>query len=230
VSDSPKAPVALVTGGNSGIGRATAIAFAKAGAKTIVADLQTKEGGEVVESIRQADGEAVFVQTDVSKLDDVKRLIEKIVEIYGRLDWACNNAGIEGGKATITDCPEELWDKVIDINLKGVWLCMKYEIPEMLKGGGGAIVNISSANGFRGAQGFAPYTASKHGVIGLTKSAAKEYAESGIRINTVCPGSIHTPMVERLDGGIPTPDSWRIKGTPMRRIGSPEEIANAVLW
>lgn len=230
MSESLTAPVALVTGGSSGIGKATAIAFANAGAKTIIAARRIKESEEVVETIREAGREAIFVQTDVSKHDDVRRLMEKVIETYGRLDWACNSAAIEGGNASIVAYPEELWDQVIDINLKGVWLCMKYEITEMIKVGGGAIVNISSISGFAGSPGFAPYVASKHGVIGLTKSAAREYGTSGIRINAICPGSVNTPMIERVDGGPLTPDSWRINRPPLKRIGNPEEIANTVLW
>lgn len=222
--------VALVTGASSGIGRATAITFAQAGARVVIAARRREESEQVVQFILQQGGEAIFVPTDVSKADEVRHLIEATVETFGRLDYACNNAAIEGEPAKITECPEEAWDQVIDINLKGIWLSMKYEIPEMLKANGGAIVNISSVNGFRGAARFAPYAASKHGVIGLTKSVAKEFALQNIRVNCVCPGSIYTPMIERVDGGPPAPDSWRINMTPMRRIGQPEEIANAVLW
>ena len=223
-----KAPVALVTGGSSGIGKATAIAFARAGARVVVTARRIKESEEVVETIKQEGGEAVFVQADVSKTDQVKQLIERTFETYGRLDWACNNAGIEGVESTIIDCPEEIWDRVIDINLKGIWLCMKYEIPQMLKAGGGAIVNISSINGLVGGTGFAPYAASKHGIIGLTKSVAQEFAKQGIRINTICPGYIDTPMLKRVHGG--PLDPGRITSMPMGRIGNPEEIANSVLW
>lgn len=230
MSEPQPSRVALVTGASAGIGRATAIAFAQAGCRVVLAARRSAEGQAVVDTIKAAGGAAMFVQTDVSKAAEVKYLIDQTLATYGRLDWACNNAGIEGTPATIPDCPEELWDEVVNTNLKGVWLCMKYEIPAMLAVGGGAIVNISSANGFIGAPGFAPYTASKHGVIGLTKSAAKEFGRAGIRINTVCPGSTDTPMIQRLDGGPPTPDSWRITLTPLQRIAAPEEIANAVVW
>jgi len=229
MSEHPINPVALVTGASSGIGMATAITFAKAGAKVVVAARRIKEGEEVVENIKREGGGASFFQVDVSKADEVKSLIERTVETYGHLDWACNNAGIEGAMASIVDCTEENWNEVININLTGMWLCMKYELIQMLKHGAGSIVNISSVNGFVGASHFAAYAASKHGIIGLTKSAANEYGQFGIRINVVCPGSIYTPMLERVDGGPVTPESWRNK-VPLRRVGNPEEIANAVLW
>jgi NAD(P)-dependent dehydrogenase (short-subunit alcohol dehydrogenase family) len=221
--------VALVTGANSGIGRATAIAFAKAGAKVVLAARRIQESEEVVEMIKREGGDAIFCQTDVSKADEVKRLIERTVDTYGRLDWACNNAAIEGTMASVIDCTEENWNEVININLTGMWLCMKYELIQMLKNDGGAIVNISSVNAFFGDSNLPAYTASKHGIIGLTKSAANEYGKSGIRINAVCPGSIYTPMLERVDGGPVTPESWRNK-VPLKRVGKPEEIANTVAW
>jgi NAD(P)-dependent dehydrogenase (short-subunit alcohol dehydrogenase family) len=230
MSASPTKPVALVTGGSAGIGRATAIAFARTGANVVVAARRIPESEEVVATIQQEGGDALFVPTDVSHSTAVQRLIETTLATYGRLDWACNNAAIEGIRAPTTAYPEAMWDQVININLKGVWLCLKYEIPAMLTSEGGAIVNIASANGVRGAAEFAPYAASKHGVIGLTKSVAKEYACAGIRINTICPGAIVTPMLERLDGGAPSPDSWRLAQTPLGRIGQPEEIAQAVVW
>ena len=166
------APVALVTGGSSGIGRATALACAREGANVVIAARRIRECEEVVGQIKESRGEALFVRTDVSKPTEVESLIKKTVETFGRLDWSCNNAGVEGTRGSIAECTEEDWDHVIDVNLKGVWLCMKYEIAQMLKQGGGAIVNISSVNGFVGSAAFAPYAASKHGVIGLTKSAA----------------------------------------------------------
>jgi NAD(P)-dependent dehydrogenase (short-subunit alcohol dehydrogenase family) len=221
--------VALVTGASSGIGRATAIAFAKAGAKVVLAARRIQESEELVEMIKREGGDAIFFQTDVSKADQVKRLIERTVDMFGRLDWACNNAGIEGALASVTDCTEENWNEVININLTGMWLCMKYELIQMLKNDGGAIVNISSVNAFFGDSNLPAYTASKHGIIGLTKSAANEYGKFGIRINAVCPGSIYTPMLERVDGGPVTPESGRNK-VPLRRVGDPEEIANTVVW
>jgi len=222
--------VALVTGASSGIGKATALAWAREGARVVVAARRIRECEEVVSQIKHAGGEALFVRTDVAKAVEVEALVRKTVEAFGRLDWSCNNAGVEGARGSITECTEEVWDQVIDVNLKGVWLCMKYEISQMLKHGSGAIVNISSVNGLIGSAGFAPYVASKHGVIGLTKSAAKGYANAGIRVNVICPGSIDTPMIERVDGGPVSADSWRITRTPMARIGTPEEIAEAVVW
>ena len=224
------APVALVTGGSSGIGRAIALAYTREGARVVIAGRRIREGEKVVEQIKKAGGDALFVRTDVSKPAEVESLVKKAVETYGQLDWSCNNAGVEGAKGSITECTEENWDEVIDVNLKGVWLCMRYEISQMLRQGGGAIVNISSVNGFLGSAAFAPYVASKHGVIGLTKSAAKGYAREGIRVNAVCPGSIDTAMIERVDGGPVRSDSWRISRTPMGRIGTPEEIAETVVW
>ena len=221
--------VALVTGASLGIGKATAFAFAKAGAKVVVAARRMRESEEVVEGIQQAGGDASFFQTDVSQADEVKRLVERTVETYGRLDWACNSAAIEGASANVAECTEENWNQVIAINLTGIWLCMKYQLVPMLKQGAGAIVNISSLNAYFASADMPAYTASKFGIIGLTKSAAKEYGQFGIRINAVSPGSIYTPMLERADGGPIAPDSWR-NNVPLKRVGKPEEIANAVLW
>lgn len=228
--ESQPVPVALVTGASSGIGRATALAWAATGAKVVVASRRSAETEQVAEEIRQRGGEALAIQTNVSKQDQVCALVQRTVEAYGRLDWACNSAGILGEKANTADCPEDTWDQVIDTNLKGVWLCMKYEISAMLKNGGGAIVNIGSIGSIVGMEGFAPYVATKHGVIGLTKSAAKEYAQAGIRINSICPGAILTPMFESLYGGHVPAENWHTKVTPMGRIGEPEEIASTVLW
>ncbi len=230
MSPRPHVPVALVTGGSSGIGRATALAWAREGARVVVAARRIRECEEVVEQIKTTGGEALFVQTDVAKSAEVEALVRNTVEAFGRLDWSCNNAGVEGAGDSIIACTEEDWDHVLDVNLKGVWLCLKYEISQMRKQGGGTIVNISSVNGLVGSTAFAPYVASKHGVIGLTKSAAKGYAKEGIRVNVICPGSIDTPMIARVDGGPVSPDSWRISRTPMGRIGTPEEIAEAVVW
>ena len=222
--------VALVTGGTSGIGRDTALLFAKAGAKVVVAGRREQEGNETVELIRAAGGDGLFVKTDVSKASEVDALVQKTVEKFGRLDLAFNNAGIEGVWVPIAKQTEEDWDRTIGINLKGVWLCLKYEIRQMLKqGGGGAIVNMSSVTGLVGAGGAAAYSASKHGVIGLTKSAALETAKSGIRINAVCPAVIETPMGKRLFGA-PAVHKAVLNSHPIGRFGRPEEIAEAVVW
>jgi len=222
--------VALVTGGTSGIGRDTALLFAKAGAKVVVAGRREQEGNETVELIRAAGGDGLLVKTDVSKASEVDALVQKTVEKFGRLDLAFNNAGIEGVWVPIAKQTEEDWDRTIGINLKGVWLCLKYEIRQMLKqGGGGAIVNMSSVTGLVGAGGAAAYSASKHGVIGLTKSAALETAKSGIRINAVCPAVIETPMGKRLFGA-PAVHKAVLNSHPIGRFGRPEEIAEAVVW
>src|SRR5271170_2034284 len=193
--------VALVTGGTSGIGRDTAVCFARAGAKVVVAGRREQEGKDTVEMVRAAGSEGLFLKTDVSKSSEVQALIQKTVEKFGRLDVAFNNAGIEGVWVPITRQTEEDWDRTIATNLKGVWLSLKYEIQQMLKQrGGGAIVNMASIAGLIGSSGAAAYSASKHGVIGLTKATALETARSGVRINAVCPGAIETAMADRLFG------------------------------
>ena len=223
-----KNKVALVTGGASGIGRATAIAFAKKGTKVVIADWIESE--ETMDLIENLGGEAIFVKCDVSKSADVKALIEKTIATFGQLDFAFNNAGIEGTSASTQDCSEENWDKTIGINLKGIWLCMKHEIPVMLKKDKGVIVNCSSVAGLVGFQGLPAYVASKHGVIGLTKTAALEYAKLGIRVNAVCPGVIQTPMIDRLTGKKKESINQFAGLEPVGRFGLPEEIANAVIW
>ncbi len=222
--------VALATGASSGLGRASALAFAREGAKVVASDVVTTGGEEVVATIRESGGNAIFVQADVSKAKDVEALINKAEETYGRIDCAHNNAGIEGTSVLLHEYSEEVWDRVIDINLKGVWLCMKYEIQQMLKQSGGAIVNTSSGAGLVGSPRMSAYGASKHGVTGLTKTAAKEYAESGIRVNAVCPGIIDTAMVERLGGSNPESRAKMMTRTPLGRMGTAEEVAEAVVW
>ncbi len=222
--------VGIVTGGTSGIGRDTAVLFAKAGAKVVVAGRREVEGKETIDLVRAAGGEGLFVKTDVSQAAEVQALVRKTVERFGRLDIAFNNAGIEGSWSPIAEQSEEDWDRVIDINLKGVWLCLKYEIQQMLKqGGGGAIVNMASVGGIIGSAGAAAYCASKHGVMALTKSAALETARSGILVNVVCPAVIETPMGERL-WGAPEAKKFALGLHPIGRFGTPTEIAEAVVW
>jgi len=222
--------VALVTGGSSGIGRASALAFAREGAKVVVADVLVDGSGETLQMVKDRGGQAVFFKADVSKLDQVEEMVNETVETYGRLDCAFNNAGIGGGRAATAKCTEEEWDRVININLKGVWLCMKYEIQQMLKQGTGAIVNTSSVAGLVGFQGTPAYVASKHGVIGLTKAAALEYATAGIRVNAVCPGVIRTPMIDRIVAARPQMKEVYRTMHPLGRLGEPEEIAEAAVW
>lgn len=223
--------VTLVTGAASGIGRATAIAFAKEGATVVISDWSEKGGQETLKLIEKAGGKAIWIQADVSQPKDVKNLFKKILDQYDHLDCAFNNAGIEGETANLADSTEENWSRVIDINLKGVWLCMREEIAIMLKQkSGGAIVNCASIAGVVGFRGLSTYTASKHGVIGLTKTAALEYAKSNIRINAVCPGVIQTSMIERLTHHSQKEQEALIRNEPVGRMGTPEEIANAVLW
>jgi NAD(P)-dependent dehydrogenase (short-subunit alcohol dehydrogenase family) len=222
--------VGLVTGGTSGIGRDTAVLFAKAGAKVAVSGRREKEGKETIDLIRAAGGDGLFVKSDVSRAAEVAALVQRTVEKFGRLDVAFNNAGIEGAWIPITEQSEEDWDRTIDINLKGVWLCLKYEIQQMLKqGGGGAIVNMASVAGWVGSAGAATYCASKHGVMGLTKAAALETARSGIRINAVCPAVIETPMGERIFGA-PEMKKYALGLHPIGRFGTPMEVGEAVVW
>jgi NAD(P)-dependent dehydrogenase (short-subunit alcohol dehydrogenase family) len=222
--------VAIVTGGTSGIGRDAAVLFARAGAKVVVAGRREVEGNETIGLIRAGGGDGLFVKTDVSRAAEVAVLVQKTVEKFGRLDVAFNNAGIEGSWSPIAEQSEEDWDRTIDINLKGVWLCLKHEIRQMLKqGGGGAIVNMASVAGWIGSAGAATYCASKHGVMGLTKSAALETARNGIRINVVCPAVIETPMGERL-WGAPEVKKFALGLHPIGRFGTPMEVAEAVVW
>ena len=222
--------VALITGAGSGIGRASALAFAREGAKVAVADIVVEGGEETVRMVKEAGGEAFFIKVDVSDAADVEAMVNTVVDTYGRIDCAYNNAGIEGRLASTDEYPEDVFGKVIDINLTGVWLCMKYELPHMLKQGSGAIVNTASGAGLIGVAGMSAYVASKHGVVGLTKTAALEYAKSGIRVNAVCPGLIQTPMVERITNDQPQLGEALVAAEPIGRVGRPEEIAESVVW
>jgi len=222
--------VALITGGSSGIGRATALLFGREGAKVAVADYNAEGGEQTVKAIKDAGGVASFHAVDVASPQEVEGLIRKVVDTYGRLDSAFNNAGIEGQMALTPDCTIENWNRVIAIDLTSVFLCMKYEIQQMLKNGGGSIVNTASVAGLQGLAAAPAYVAAKHGVAGLTKTAALEFAQKGIRVNAVCPGFIHTPMVDRvLDKGVFSEEQI-FAAEPMHRMGKPEEIAEAVLW
>jgi NAD(P)-dependent dehydrogenase (short-subunit alcohol dehydrogenase family) len=220
----------LVTGAAGGIGRAAALAYAQAGARLTLSDVSTAGGEESAAMIVEAGGEAIFVKADVAKAAEVEALIDKAVAAYGRLDCAFNNAGIEIEHLPLADSDEEIFDKIMNVNVKGVWLCMKYEIRQMLKQGGGSIVNTSSVAGLVGAPLQSIYAASKHAVIGLTKTAAVEYGRKGIRINAVCPGVIRTPMMDRAIEREPKREKNIQKAHPIGRIGEAEEIANAALW
>jgi NAD(P)-dependent dehydrogenase (short-subunit alcohol dehydrogenase family) len=222
--------VALVTGAGSGIGRATALAFAREGARVVVADVSVEGGEATVRAIEAAGGKATFRRADVTKEDEVQGLIAFSLETYGALHCAHNNAGIEGPRVQLAAYEEEGFDRVIAVNLKGVWLCMKYEILHMLGAGGGAIVNTSSAAGLIGSSNMPVYSASKHGVIGLTKSAAVGYAGRGIRINAVCPGLIATPMLDRMEAERPGASAAAERTIPNRRLGTAEEVAESVVW
>ena len=222
--------VVIVTGGSFGIGRATAVAFAQRGARVVIADWVEDENQESLVAIKQAGAEGIFVKCDVSKSADVQLLLEKCISTYGRLDYAFNNAGIEGVQGITHECTEENWDKTINVNLKGIWLCMKFEITQMLKNGGGVIVNCASVAGLNGFAGLPAYVSTKHGVVGLTKTAALEYAQKGIRVNDVCPGVIHTAMIDRLTGMEKEVEKQFVGLEPLGRMGSPEEVAEAVVW
>ena len=222
--------VVLVTGGTSGIGRETSQLFAKRGARVVVSGRREEEGKATVDLIRGAGGEASFVKADVSRASDVQGLIESTVAAFGGLDCAFNNAGIEGKMVDTAEYPEDVFDRIIAINLKGVWLCMKYEIPQMLKDGGGAIVNTASGAGLVGVAQLSAYNASKHGVVGLTKTAALEFAQKNIRVNCVCPGLINTPMVARMVDSGGMNEHEFLAAEPVGRMGKPEEIGEGVVW
>lgn len=222
--------VALVTGGAAGIGRTTALAFAGEGASIVIADINVEGGEETVKMIRDAGGEAIFVKTDVRIGNEVKNMAEKAVEAFGRLDIAFNNAGINEDAVTISRCAEDSWERMIDTNLTGVFLSMKYELPKMRKSGGGSIVNMASVMGLVGDGSHPGYSGSKHGVVGLTRTAAIVYAQAGIRINAVCPGPTLTSLIHKLIDGQPEVEKMLLSHVPMNRMAQPEEIAKAVLF
>lgn len=225
-----KGKVAIVTGAASGIGRATAELFAVHGAFVVVADRDLEGAEETLELIKKSGEKGIALEIDISSEDQIKGMIEETIDRFGQLDYACNNAGIEGDQAFTNDCTPENWRRVIDINLQGTWVCMKYEIAEMLIGGEGAIVNVSSIAGLIGFPGIPAYVSSKHGINGLTKTAALEYADKGIRVNAVCPGAIQTPMVDRFVGEETEERRNLIAQHPIGRIGRPEEVAEAIVW
>lgn len=225
-----KDKVVIVTGASFGIGKATALAFAKEGAKLVISDVQDEDGERLAEQIREQGNECIYVHCDISKPAEVQKMVSETVNQFGHLDIAYNNAGIEGEMGFTADVSEENFDRVIGINLKGVWACMKYEIPEMLKNNKGVIVNCSSIAGVIGSQGLPVYVASKHGVNGLTKNAALEYASQGIRVNSVCPAGVNTPMLDRIVETSPGLKDQMNAMHPIGRVAQPEEIAEAVLY
>ena len=222
--------VALVTGAGGGIGRATAHAFAREGARVVVSDIAGAGGEETARLVADAGGESLHVACDVTRPVEVEALVAAAVDAFGRLDCAHNNAGVEGAYGRTADCDEENFDRTCAVNLKGVYLCLKAEIAHMLGAGDGAIVNTASVAGVEGAKNLPAYVASKHGVMGLTRTAALEYATRGIRVNAVCPGPIRTRMLESIMEENPRMEPAMIAAVPMRRLGAPEEIAEAVVW
>ena len=226
--------VALVTGSGAGIGRATALKFAEEGAKVVVSDIDRPGGEQTVSLITKGGGEAVFIMADVSKPDEVNALVSEAVKAFGRLDCACNNAGIEGKIAPLADQLVEDFDRVLSINLRGVFFCLQAEIRQMLANGGGAIVNLASVAGLVGFPGLSPYVATKHAVNGLTKNASIEYGKEGIRVNSICPGGIDTRMLDSLaeqsTGGAQSSHEMMDPLHPIGRIGTPEEVAELIVW
>jgi NAD(P)-dependent dehydrogenase (short-subunit alcohol dehydrogenase family) len=222
--------VALVTGAGAGIGRASAVAFARHGARVVVSDVDDAGGEETLAVIREMGGEGIYVHADVSSAEEVDALFDRLTQTYDRLDYACNNAGIEGEQARTGDCSLENWQRTIGVNLDGVFYCMRKELELMTPTGQGSIINMSSVAGLSGFPMLPAYVASKHAVVGLTKASALEYAQSGVRINAICPGVIDTPMVERTTRKDPEIVSQYVAMEPVGRMGRPEEIADAVVW
>lgn len=226
--------VALVTGSAAGIGRAAALKFAEEGAKVVVSDVNSDGGNDTVALVRQRGGDAVFVEADVTRVADVEALVARIADQYGRLDCACNNAGIEGKVIPLAEQLEDDFDRVMSVNAKGIFLCLKYEIGHMVENGGGAIVNIASVAGLVGFPGLGPYVASKHAINGLTKNAALEYAKLGVRVNSICPGGIETRMLDSLvtqaSGGQMGTREMMDPLHPIGRIGKPNEVAELIVW
>lgn len=222
--------VALITGAGSGIGRATAVLFAQEGAKVAVADINADGGMATVQMITEAGGDAVFIKANVSEQTQVQEMVGEVVAQYGRLDCAVNNAGIEGTPNRTKDVTVDDFDRIMAVNVKGVWLCLKYELEQMLAQKQGAIVNIASVAGLVGAHSLPVYAASKHAVVGLTRSAAVEYTRKNIRVNAVCPSFVDTPMVERATEALAGLAEGIINSHPSRRLAAPEEVAKAILW
>ncbi len=222
--------VALVTGGASGIGRAVVKKFVLSGAKVIIGDIQNDAGTELRNNLAAKGVSVEFIKVNVASASEVEALIEQVITFFGKLDFAVNCAGIEGAHAGVATHTKEVWDRVLAVNLTGVWLCMKYELPKIEMNGGGVVVNVSSAAGLISSAGTAAYTASKHGVIGLTKAAALEYAPKNIRINSVCPGFVRTPMTEKLISQYPDVEKHLTSREPMKRLGNSEELAESIVW
>ena len=230
MNDQFKGKTALVTGGSSGIGRATALMFASRGATVVIASRSEQESAKTIQAIAAAGGYAKFIKTDVTSESQVEALIGSIANEFGNLDYAFNNAGAQPVPSATTDQTEDDWDRMLAVNLKGTWLCMKHELRHMLKQGRGSIVNNASISGLVGIATWPAQCASKHGVVGLTRAVAIEYAKSGIRVNVVCPGAIETPMLKGLTGGNPEFEQAVAAAEPMGRVGTPEEVAEAVIW
>ena len=230
MESSPDPPVVLVTGAGSGIGRATALAFAREGWSVVVSDADEDSNDETARRVQDMGGNVLAVTANVSHPPHLERLFGDTEAAFGRLDAACNNAGIEGEQARTAECTEDNWDRVLTVNLKGTWLCMRHEIPLLQEAGGGSIVNVSSVAGVVGSPGLPAYVASKHGMNGLTRTAALEYAEDNIRVNAVCPGAIETPMIDRVTQNDPARREQLEAMHPLGRMGTPDEAADAIRW